>query len=103
MNENTVISWILLATSYATEKEPANIESISQIADGINKAIPTHKELHGSLSWLAKNGLVKRTGKMYHMTNEGTALIAKAKSRTNNIILNIWDALATEIENTKEK
>ncbi|WP_144607020.1 hypothetical protein [Algoriphagus algorifonticola] len=101
MGESTVISWIFLSTAFASEQEPANFESISQIADGINHAVPTQKELQASLTWLTKNGFVDKSGNKYHLTNEGAALIEKAKSRTNNIILNIWDELAKEIENTK--
>ena len=101
MNENTVISWVFLATAFASEREPANFESITQIADGINHDVPTHKELQTSLGWLMKNELVEKSGKKYQLTNEGIALVDKAKTRTNNIILNIWDELTKEIENTK--
>lgn len=101
MNENTVISWIFLATAFASEQEPANFESITQNADDINHAVPTHKELQTSLGWLMKNGLVEKSGKKYQLSNEGAAVIDKAKTGTNNIILNIWDELTKEIENTK--
>ena len=75
MNESTTISWIFLATAFASEQEPANFESILQIADGINHAVPTHKELQTSLDWLTKNGLVEKSGKKYQLTNSGTELI----------------------------
>lgn len=101
MNESNIISWIFLSVSMASEQEPANFESISQIADGINHAVPTHKELQTSLGWLTKNGLVERSGKKYQLTNSGTELIEQAKSRTNKPILNIWNELTKEIENTK--
>jgi hypothetical protein len=101
MNETTTISWILLSTAFASEQEPANFESISQIADGINHALPTHKELQTSLLWLTKYGFVEKKGKKYHLSNEGFESIGRAKSRTNNIIMNIWDELTKEIENTK--
>ena len=74
-----------------SEQEPANFESISQIADGINHAVPTHKELQTCLGWLTKSGFVEKSGKKYHLTNSGTELIEKAESRTKNVILNIWD------------
>ena len=101
MNENTVISWVFLSVAMASEQEPASFESISQIADGINHAVPTHKELQTSLGWLTKSGFVEKSVKKYQLTNPGTELIEKAQSRTNNIILNIWDELTKEIENTK--
>ncbi|MEQ9219936.1 MAG: hypothetical protein RLO17_17910 [Cyclobacteriaceae bacterium] len=101
MNESNIISWIFLSVAMASEQEPANFESISQIADGINHAVPTHKELQTSLGWLTKNGLVERSGKKYQLTNSGTELIEQAKFRTNKTILSIWDELTKEIENTK--
>ena len=101
MNENSVISWIFLSTAFASEQEPANFESISHIADGINHSVPTHKELQSSLTWLSKNRFVEKAGKKYHLTKEGIELIENVKSRTNNIILNIWDELTMEIEKTK--
>ena len=101
MSESETISWIFLATAFASEQEPANFESISQIADGINHAVPTHKELQSSLGSLMKTGFVEKSSKKYQLTIVGTEVVDKAKSRTNNIILNIWDELTKEIENTK--
>lgn len=97
---NQTISWILLSTAFASEQQPANFDSISQIADGINHAVPTQKELQTSLAWLTKNGIVEKTGKKYHLTNKGIEIIDKAKSRANNIVMNIWDELTKEIENS---
>lgn len=101
MVENSIISWIFLSTAFASEQEPANFESIAQIADGINHAVPTHKELQASLTWLTRNELLVKVGKKYQLTNTGTILLHKAESRTNNVILNIWDELTKEIEKTK--
>lgn len=101
MNENTVISWIFLATAFASENEHANFESISRIADGINHAVPTHKELQSSLKWLTNQGFVEKNSKKYKLTTSGTEIVEKAKARTNNVIMDIWDELTTEIENTK--
>ena len=61
------ISWILLSTALASAHQPANFESISQIADGINHSVPTHKELQTSLTWLTKYGFVEKSGKKYHV------------------------------------
>lgn len=101
MNENTTISWIFLATALASEQDPASFESISQIADGINHAVPTDKELQKSLTWLTNSGTVEKTGKKYKLTSTGTEAIDKAKSRTTNAVLNIWDELTKEIIKTK--
>ena len=101
MDENNTISWILLATALASELQPANFKSISQIADGINHAVPTNKEIQTSLRWLIMNKMVEKTGENYRLTSIGTKVIEIAKSRTNNIILNIWDELTMEINKTK--
>lgn len=101
MNENTNISWIFLATAMASEHEPANLASISQIADGINHAVPTHKELQTCLNWLTKQGFVEKVAKKHKLTTSGTETVDRARARTTNIIMKIWDELTTEIENTK--
>ena len=58
MTEGQTRSWIFLATAMASQAEPADYDSISNIADGINRAVPTHKEIQTSLTWLTKNDLV---------------------------------------------
>jgi hypothetical protein len=45
MNEEQTISWIFLAIAIGSKNSSININGISQIADGINHAIPTHKEM----------------------------------------------------------
>ena len=59
MNQSSVISWIYLATAFASAQKPANLELIAQIADEINHATPNIKELQTSLSWLANHGFVE--------------------------------------------
>ena len=54
MTDKQTISWILLSTVIASQKGPADFASISNIADGINHAIPTHKELQTSLTWMTQ-------------------------------------------------
>lgn len=102
MNDTEVISWILLATAFASEKEPTNVEEISHIADGINHDIPTHEEIQTSLNWLINKSLVQKTAKKYQLTSDGIQILKNAKSRTNTIILNIWAELAKEIEDLKK-
>ena len=101
MDENSTISWILLSTALASEQQPANFESISQIADGINHAVPTHKEIQESLRWLIVNELVEKKEKGYQLTIIGAEFIEKAKSQTNSVILNIWDELTKMIKKRK--
>ena len=58
MKESKTISWIFLVTVMASQVEPAKFSDISQIADGINHAVPTHKELQSSIGWLVDNNLI---------------------------------------------
>jgi predicted transcriptional regulator len=101
MKEEEIISWVFLATAFASRQGLANIESISEIADGINHAVPTNKELQMSLKWLAVNGLIEKQVKRYLLTIAGSETIIKAETRTNNFIMNIWKELTKEIENLK--
>jgi hypothetical protein len=43
-----------LAISLCSLTEPVDFKSISQIADGINHAVPTENEMQSSISWLKK-------------------------------------------------
>ena len=65
MKESKTISWIFLATVMASQVEPANFSDISQIADGINHAVPTHKELQSSIAWLVGNNLLLKQANKY--------------------------------------
>ena len=96
--EERTISWIYLAVSMASETEPTDFSGISMIADGINHAIPTHKEMQTSISWLLKNGLVSKVGKKYILTSKGKSDYKMASEETNTL-LKIWDNLEQRIKN----
>ncbi len=83
------ISWIFLATALATSTKPTNINGISSVADGINHAIPTQKELQSSISWLIKYELILKQGKNYELTYKGKIEYEKA-SKNTQIIMSIW-------------
>lgn len=51
MNEFETISWIFLSTAFASEQEPANFESISQIADG-NKPCDSNSQRTSNICWV---------------------------------------------------
>lgn len=65
------VSWIFLAIALATSKKPTDINGVSSVADGINHAIPTQKELQTSIAWLIKQGLILKQGKNYELTSKG--------------------------------
>lgn len=97
MTEEETISWIFLATAMASQAEPADYNSISNIADGINHAVPTHKELQTSLTWLSKNGLVSKDRNRYSLTEKGLADYETASRQTRTLI-GIWNKLAEALK-----
>ena len=96
MTEIETISWILLATALASQKEPSDINSISMIADGINHSIPTEKELRMSLTWLINKGLILKQGKKYRLTEKGMALYELVSNNTATI-MKIWENLNIQL------
>jgi predicted transcriptional regulator len=88
MDNFQTISWIFLATALASNRRPTNINGISSVADGINHAIPTQKELQNSISWLIKQGLILKQGKIYELTSDGKNEYEKA-SKNTKILMSI--------------
>ena len=98
MTETQSISWIFLAIALASQTEAADFNSISTIADGINHAVPTHKEMQTSILFLTTKDLVRKQGKKYDLTAKGknTYQLANDNSKT---LLQIWKNLGDLIEN----
>lgn len=97
MTETETISWILLAVSLGCEVENVDYAGIKMLADGINHAIPSDKEMQQSLKWLLSNGIVNKIGKKYNLTETGKELYANA-SGDNRSISEIWKELETKIK-----
>lgn len=74
------IAWIFYSVALATQREPANFNAISRIADGINHAVPTHQEMQKSLKWLCMNELVAKGATGYTLTEKGSVKIALART-----------------------
>jgi hypothetical protein len=98
MTHEQTVAWIFLSTALATRIEPTDIRGISMIADGINHAVPTQKELQTSFSWLTQKGLVKKNGKKYCLTIEGEMEFENA-SKSTVILFEIWQNLENKIKN----
>jgi len=97
MDEPRTLAWIFYAVEMATGGGPADFRAISQVADGINHAVPSHKELQSSLAWLVHAGLVIQSGRGYTLTPAGTDLIADCrKGRTT--ISQVWSRLTESFE-----
>ncbi len=92
MTDEQTISWIFLATALATNTKPSDINGISSVADGINHAVPTQKELQTSISWLTKKDLIIKQGKSYELTAKGKFEYETASKNTDKLLA-IWKNL----------
>jgi hypothetical protein len=97
MDEATEVSWIFMAIGYASETEPADFASISLVADGINHAVPTHKEMQTSLAFLLKKSLILKQGKKYSLSKTGATLLADARAESKTLF-EVWDALKIQLK-----
>ena len=92
MDSEQCVSWIFLSIASASQRRPADFKEISMIADGINHAIPTHKELQTSIAWLIKHELILQHGKKYDLSENGKTVFAQA-SENNTTYFKIWKKL----------
>ena len=97
MTEEKTISWIFLALALASEFKSADFKEISSIADGINHAIPTHKELQTSISCLTSHGLVEKNENKYILSVKGKQEFEKASKETKTL-LSMWNYLEKNIK-----
>jgi hypothetical protein len=96
MTDVQTISWIFLSIAFASQKEAADFISISNIADGINHAIPSHKELQISLTWLIQNDLIIKIGNKFSLTQKGK-LDYEESTKNTDTVLNIWENVETRL------
>jgi len=96
MNETRTKAWIMYALAMASENGAVSFASISQVADGINHAVPTQKEMQESLSWLVANNMVLKLGSKYQLTEEGAELITLIRVH-NNTISSVWISLTESL------
>ena len=82
-------SWIFYAIGLASRNKPASIAEIERVADGINHAVPTQKEIQTSISWLKKHALIIKSGKKIELSGDGINLINKFSSESQTI-LGVW-------------
>jgi hypothetical protein len=88
-------SWIFLALSISSEKESACFSEISQIADGINHALPTQKEMQTSLSWLIKQKLAEKVANKYLLTEVGKRIYEETQ-KENLTLIKIWKSIESK-------
>jgi hypothetical protein len=87
VDEARTHAWIFLSLP----EQPASLTDIIAMADGINHAIPTQKELQQSFRWLQERGLMRKDGKRYSLTVKGAALRRDASS---SMIMKTWENVA---------
>jgi hypothetical protein len=71
MTDEKTISWVFLSIAIASDIDPADFRGISMIGDGINHAVPSHKELQTSISWLIEKGLILKHSNKYELAEKG--------------------------------
>ena len=90
INEHTY-AWVFLSIS----KEPCKLDEIIGLADAINHAIPTQKELQSSLGWLITNQYILKNGKSYQLSKKGVELRERVRSKKGSIFCS-WEAVEKE-------
>lgn len=93
MTEAQTYSWIFYAASAAANSNGVTLRDIETVADGINHAIPTQKEMKISLSWAESKGLIERTGKKVFLTEVGRAFAARFSGKPGSI-MKTWDRIS---------
>lgn len=101
MDERRTAAWVMYALGLASQKEPARFAAISEVADGVNHAVPTQKELQTSLRWLLRHGLVAKHSGGYVLSQQGAALMASARAKSNTA-LGVWEAVTSELLSLQE-
>ncbi len=96
MDEVRTYAWIMYALAGACQTKPANFAAISQVADGINHAVPTHKEMQSSIKWLLANRLAQKHSSGYSLTEKGAEVLASAREGQSTIS-QVWASLTSAL------
>ena len=82
MTEAQTYSWIFYAVALASQSETVSCAGIESVAEGINHAVPTQKEMQISLAWAVSQNLIQKEGKRYRLTEDGKKLQDDASAGT---------------------
>lgn len=85
-------AWIFYAIGLASHKEAVNYAKIAIMADGINHAVPTQKEMRLSLMWLESQNLIQKEGTKFKLNDAGSKLLQDASSSEKTTI-GVWKFL----------
>jgi hypothetical protein len=97
MTEAQTYAWIFYAASAAARNQAAKHREIEAVADGINHAVPTHKEMAISFKWTESKGLLQRVGKMIQLTDEGRTFASQFTEKPGSA-MKTWDRITTAFE-----
>ncbi|MFN7220090.1 MAG: hypothetical protein ACK5UX_05585 [Burkholderiales bacterium] len=97
MTQAQTFAWIFYAVAGASGQKPADFHGISIVADGINHAVPTHKEMQSSLSWLCREGFVAKSTQGYAVTPDGELLMKNARQKASTT-MGVWKELTHQVE-----
>jgi hypothetical protein len=97
MTEAQTYAWIFYAASAAATNQPAKRREIEAVADGINHAVPTHKEMEASFAWAESQGLLQREGKTIRLTDEGRKFSSQFTEKPGST-MKTWDRITAAIE-----
>jgi len=89
-------SWIFYAIGLASKDGAAKHSAIEEVADGINHAVPTQKEIRSSITWLVSESLVMKEGKGYILSQTGKDLL-KSSSANVGTAMGVWEKLEKQI------
>jgi hypothetical protein len=93
MTDAETFSWILLSV----HERGGTRRQIYEVADAINHAVPTNREMDMSLRWLLQRGLIREDRNHFALTDAGAALIARFR-RPTRPIMQTWDAVSGFIQ-----
>ena len=95
MTDTKIYAWIFLTI----RELPTSLSDVLFSADGINRAEPRLNELQASFGWLQAQGLVRKVGNEYLLTETGIAL---NKSISCGNIFSIWNTIAERFSQLPE-
>jgi hypothetical protein len=93
MTDNKTFAWILLSVP----ERGVKLQDLIAMADGINHAIPIHRELQRSLGWLKSYGFVVKEGRNFLLTELGADLLARVRS-ANQTMMRTWEMVTAELD-----
>ncbi|WP_309387902.1 hypothetical protein, partial [Cerasicoccus frondis] len=97
MTEAQIYSWIFYAASAVGAEKGVKHREIESVADGINHAVPTQKEISSSMKWLESKGLLRKEGKKVLLTDVGKELATRLKEKPGGV-MKVWERITKEFE-----